>query len=235
MNAIPSLWAVVPVKPFAQAKTRLAPVLAPAGRALLARAMLEDVLAALAASPALAGILVVTGDADAEAIARLAGAEVLADRLNDGITAAVAAAARHLALAGCGGMLVVPADLPLLTPEDVELVARAHRGSPAVTMVAASNDGGTNALACSPPDAMAFSYGNGSFRRHWNEAESRGIAPRLLRLPRFGLDIDRPEDLAAFMTTPTLTRSYAFLSENLHTDGAGRACGQALTQKGTSR
>jgi 2-phospho-L-lactate guanylyltransferase len=212
MNRVPTLWAVVPVKPFEQAKTRLVPVLSLADRMILARAMLEDVLAALAGTPSLAGILVVTSDPTAQKIAQLAGAEVLAEQVNAGISAAVANASHHLALADCGGMLVVPADLPLITPVDVDLIVRAHRGPPSVTMIAASIDGGTNALACSPPDAMSFYFGKGSFKRHWSEAESRGITPRLLTLPRFGLDIDRPEDLFAFLSTPSLTRSYAFLS-----------------------
>ncbi|HSW20758.1 MAG TPA: 2-phospho-L-lactate guanylyltransferase [Ramlibacter sp.] len=207
----PTLWAVVPVKAFAFAKQRLAPVLAAHERAALARAMFADVLQALARNPFLAGALVVTQDAEAAAMARGAGAGVLSDPPESGLTPALSYAARTLAGARRAGMLVVPADLPLITCADIELIALGHRSSPAVTLVAAGSDGGTNALACSPPDAMPFFFGENSFRRHLDCARTLGLAPRVLTLPRFGRDIDRPDDLLAFLERPSATRTHAFL------------------------
>src|SRR5262249_5676595 len=141
------LWAVVPVKSFDRTKQRLMPLLSPAEREALAQAMLEDVLFALARSPSLAGILVITADIQAAAIARAANASVLADDEKAGMAAAVATAAGRLAVAEWEGMLVVPSDVPLITPLDVETVLAAHCVAPAVTMVPASTDGGTNVLA----------------------------------------------------------------------------------------
>jgi 2-phospho-L-lactate guanylyltransferase len=210
----PQLWAAVPVKSFACAKQRLMPLLDARERSGLARAMFEDVLQVLAHCPHLAGTVVVTSDADAVAIARAAGVEVLDDSANAGLVPAVQLAARHLADAGCAGMLVVPADLPLITAADIELIALAHRVAPSITLVAASNDGGTNALACSPPAAMPFCFGEDSFRRHRDAALSLGLAPRALTLPRFGRDIDRPDDLFAFLQHPTPTRTYAYLTDS---------------------
>src|SRR5829696_9433525 len=130
MSGSRNLWAVVPVKLFDDTKQRLMPVLAADERAALARAMLEDVLAVLMRVAALAGVLVITRDADAAAIARKAGALVLDDVQNAGTTAAVTQAARHLAAARRGGMLVIPADLPLITPSDIESIVAAHRAAP---------------------------------------------------------------------------------------------------------
>ena len=205
------LCAVVPVKSFTQAKQRLAPVLSPAERAGLARAMLTDVLCTLGKSPCLADILVVTGDRDAALLARGAGAAVLAADDTD-LTAALELAAHYLTALACSGMLIVPADLPLITPADIELIVLGHRTSPAVTLVAASNDGGTNALACSPPQALALSFGVDSFRRHQQSARAVGLEPKVLTLPRFGRDIDRPDDLRAFLAQPSPTRSHAYLT-----------------------
>lgn len=214
MNTSHGMWAVVPVKPFALTKRRLMPLLASHERDALARAMLADVLAALASTQSLAGILVITGDADAAAMARVAGASVLADAENAGTTAAVTKAAAHLAGAGRDGMLVIPADVPLMTPEDVELIIAAHRAAPSVTLVPASVDGGTNALACSPPDVMPVCFGDHSLRRHREAARSRGIEPQLLQLEHLGHDIDRPDDLAAFLSRASATQSYAYLTAN---------------------
>lgn len=208
----PVLWAVIPVKGFGRAKQRLAPVLAAHERAGLARAMFEDVLQVLAGCPFVAGTLVVTGDDEAAAIARAAGTEVLADPAEPGLAAALGHAARTLAAARCAGMLVVPADLPQITSADIELIALGHRRSPAVTLVAASSDGGTNALACSPPDAMPLLFGDDSFRRHREAALALGLAPRQLKLPRFGRDIDRPLDLLACLDERSNTRTCAYLS-----------------------
>ena len=156
MSASRGLWAVVPVKRFAQTKRRLMPQLASHEREALARAMLADVLFALVRTQSLAGIMVITGDADAAAMVHAAGAFVVADAENAGTAAAVTQAARHLAAAGRDGMLMIPADVPLITPADVEMIVAAHRAAPSVTLVPASIDAGTNALACSPPSLSRF-------------------------------------------------------------------------------
>ena len=212
MRVSHGLWAVVPVKLFARTKRRLMPQLASHEREALARAMLADVLSALARTQSLAGIMVITGDADASAMAQQAGAFVLADAENAGTTAAVTQAARHLAAAGRDGMLVIPADVPLIAPADVEMIVVAHRAAPSVTLVPASIDGGTNALACSPPGAVPVCFGDDSLRRHREAAQARGIEPQILPLEHLGNDIDRPDDLATFLLRPSPTQSYAYLT-----------------------
>lgn len=206
------LWAVVPVNLFARTKRRLKPLLSHDEREALARAMLEDVLLALTRTSALAGVMVITGDAKAAAMARAADAFVIADAENAGTTAAVTKAAQHLSGMGREGMLVVPADVPLITPADIETILAAHGTAPSTTLVPAGMDGGTNALACSPPGAIAFGFGDGSFRRHRNAARARGIEPKILRLERVGHDIDRPGDLATFLLRPSPTHTYAYLT-----------------------
>jgi 2-phospho-L-lactate/phosphoenolpyruvate guanylyltransferase len=208
------LWAVVPVKWLDRTKRRLTPLLAGHERVALARAMLEDVLCALTRAHSLAGVMVVTADAAAAAVAHEAGALVIADMDNAGMTAAVMVAARRLQGMGREGMLVVPADVPLITPADIETILTAHRAVPSVTLVPASIDGGTNALACSPPDVIPFCFGRDSFRRHREAARARGFEPAVLRLDRVGHDIDRPGDLDAFLLRPSPTRTYAYLAAN---------------------
>jgi FO synthase len=218
-DAVPSfmtgrygVMAVVPVKLFSRTKQRLAPLLSVEERAALARAMLEDVLSALTGARSLAGILVITGDATAAAVAQAAGAIVVADTENAGTTPAVTAAARHLEQTGQGGMLVISADVPLVTPADIEAILAAHGVAPSVTLVPASDDGGTNALACSPPQALAFAFGEASLRRHRDAAQARGLTPAVLNLHRVGRDIDRPEDIAHLLRHPPTTRTQAYLA-----------------------
>jgi 2-phospho-L-lactate guanylyltransferase len=205
MSALP-IWAVVPVKRTAEAKQRLANLLSAEQRQELALAMLQDVLHAVAAVSGLAGIALVTADIAATGVAHRFGASVWRENARDGHTAAVAAAARRLASQGAA-MLTVPGDIPLIQPDDLEAVLQASRESPAFTIVPARDDRGSNAVLCSPADAVELRFGEDSFLPHVAAAEAAGITPTVLRLPRIGLDLDRPEDLVAFLRIPSKTRA----------------------------
>jgi 2-phospho-L-lactate guanylyltransferase len=211
------ICAVVPVKETDKAKERLAGMIAPARRQQLACAMLEDVLAALAATAGLASILVVTIDPAAALIAARYGARVTAASAQEGHIAAVAGAARALAARRLG-MLTVPADIPLVAAQDICELIRAHRASTdaagrAFTIVPARDQRGSNAVLCSPADAVALRFGEDSFFPHLASAKENAIEPVVLRMPRVALDIDTPEDLAALIATgPSKTATSALLA-----------------------
>jgi coenzyme F420-0:L-glutamate ligase/coenzyme F420-1:gamma-L-glutamate ligase len=172
--------------------------------------MLEDVLAALG-DAGLDRILVVTPDPAAAAVAGQYGATALAEREGQGHTAAVArglAACREL---GASVMLTVPGDLPCLTTEEVRRVLAACRVPPAAVFVPSRSGLGTNAACLAPPDAVALRFGEPSFADHLAAARARGIEPVVLELPGAGLDIDRPEDLAALVALGPGTRAAAVL------------------------
>src|SRR5262249_26531585 len=128
------VWAVVPVKEVEGAKERLAPSLSPALRRALALAMLEDVLTAVAAATGLGGTLVVTVDPEGSLLARRYGARLIEDGARDGHTGAVAAGARLLAAERRAGMLALPGDIPLVTPDEIEALLAAHRPAPSFTI-----------------------------------------------------------------------------------------------------
>jgi 2-phospho-L-lactate guanylyltransferase len=208
------VWAVVPVKERDHAKERLAQLLPPRLRHGLALAMLEDVLGATAAARGLAGIVVVTVDPAAGRLARRFGARLVEDGARDGHTGAVAAAARLLQAEGRTGMLTLPGDIPLVTPAEIESLLAAHRRAPAFTIAPSHDEGGSNAILVSPPDAVPLRFGVDSFFPHLRAAAARGIRPTVLRLPGIAIDIDNPQDLAAFARRSSATRSHALLVEN---------------------
>jgi 2-phospho-L-lactate/phosphoenolpyruvate guanylyltransferase len=207
------IWAVVPAKDLAQAKRRLAGVLSVAERRAFARAMLEDVLFALARAPKLAGGLVVTRDAELAAIGHSFGMRVIADLRHQGPNGAIALAANKLAAEGAAGMIAIPADVPLASAAEIAEILASLGKAPAVALAPALADMGTNGIALAPPDAIPPSFGQRSFFRHREIALERGIEPRILRLAGLGLDVDRPQDLARFVARPSATRSYACLEE----------------------
>jgi 2-phospho-L-lactate/phosphoenolpyruvate guanylyltransferase len=220
-------WVVVPVRYLPDAKQRLAGVLSARERQELARAMLEDVLSALAASAGLAGILLVTPDREARRLARRYGARVLVEEENRGHTAASDLGARILAQEGATGMVQVPADIPLVRPDDIAALLHVHGAAPAVTLAPSRDERGTNALACSPPDVLPLCFGDDSFFPHLRQARALGIEPQIVRRPGLALDVDTPADLATFLAVPSKTRAYAYLAdsgiaERLDARGTGR-------------
>ena len=208
------LWVVVPVRYLPDAKQRLAGVLSARERQELARAMLEDVLSALAAGAGLAGILLVTREPEARHLAGRYGARVLVEEANRGHTAASSLGARTLAHEGAPGMVQVPADIPLVTPDDIAALLRAHGEAPAVTLAPSRDERGTNAVACSPPDLLPLRFGDDSFFPHLQRARALGVEPQIVRRPGLALDVDTPADLAAFLAAPSATRAYAYLAES---------------------
>lgn len=208
---MPGIWAVIPVKDLDGAKGRLAPVLAMEQRRQLFCLMLEDVLTALRACPGLSGLALVTRDADAAGLAGSYGARVLVEPENRGQSAAVAHGAEILAAEGAAGILAVPADVPLVTAAEIARLLAAHGSAPAVTIAPAADRRGTNGLLCSPPRAIPFHFGDDSFRPHAAAARDAGIEPRVVDLPGFALDVDRPGDLDALATRPGQSRAQAWL------------------------
>ena len=187
------------MKPLALALGRLAGVLpAPVRRALQA-AMLEDVLAACRGASALGPVLVVTADPAAAALAHDGGARVVADHAPPrGMNAAVVRGLLAAEAAGAGAGLVLTADLPLATAEDLAALLEAAPAGAGVT-IAPSRDGtGTNAMLVRPLWAVRPQLGPGSLARHSAAAAAAGLALVRVERPRLALDLDIPADLAAF-------------------------------------
>jgi 2-phospho-L-lactate guanylyltransferase len=210
----PDIWAVIPVKETTAAKGRLADAVPAHLRPGLALAMLEDVLAAIAQARGLAGIAVVTLDVDAHALAQRYGARILTDDARGGHTAAVAAAARTLEAEGRSGMLQMPGDIPLVTADEISFLLAAARPAPSFTIAPSHDDFGSNAVLVCPPAAVPLTFGDDSFRPHLRAAQACGIEPLIVRHPGIGLDIDRPEDIAAFARLRSRTRAQAFIDRH---------------------
>jgi 2-phospho-L-lactate guanylyltransferase len=212
------MWAVLPAKDFRHAKERLSPALSPAERQALFAAMLEDVLAAATAAvkgaAGLDGVLVLTREDKAAALAKRYGARVESEPANEGQSPAVARAAALLQSEGVNGVVTLPGDTPNLTPDEIAhlLAVHAAAAAPALTIVPSHDGRGSNCLCVSPPDLIPFHFGHNSFKPHLAEAEARGVTPAIVEdLPGIALDIDTPADLAKLLETDADTRARAYL------------------------
>ncbi|HUF39112.1 MAG TPA: 2-phospho-L-lactate guanylyltransferase [Anaerolineales bacterium] len=190
-----SLWAIVPIKPLRKGKSRLSPVLSEDERAELSRRMLVATVETLKKVRDINHVLVVSRDPEALAAARGAGARTLLENGNPEINGALTRAALVAGAYKARGVLVMPADLPLLDPDDVrEFVARG-RETPCVVIAPDRKREGTNALLLAPPDVIPFDYGPGSFRRHQESARIAGVPLKVFEAESISLDLDLPEDL----------------------------------------
>ena len=214
------VWALLPFKGARGAKRRLAPVLTASEREGLVLAMVRDVLEALTASASLAGVLVVSRDPIAQALAQEFGADVYADTAND-LSGAVCEASGHAqSHLSASGTLFVPGDVPLIRPDDVNAVLADHDR---VTLVPDAYDVGTNAAATSPPNAFEYLFDGKSFKPHIASALRAGIEARIVRRAAFGLDVDTIAELIEVAARSTGTRTGTFLDASGVRDKLGCA------------
>jgi 2-phospho-L-lactate guanylyltransferase len=217
--------AILPVKRFAQAKQRLGASVADPLRLQLARAMVGDVLAALAETAAIELTIVVTGEPSVAEAARSSGTSVIDDTAQDGQSAAVELGVQRALAEGIERVLCIPGDCPTLDPAELEALLGAGPGADSelavdsgpnansrpnvspdpddpstqrveVAIVPDRHGSGTNGLLLAPPDAIPPSFGPDSRERHTALALAAGIDPRIEQPPSLLLDIDTGEDLA---------------------------------------
>jgi 2-phospho-L-lactate guanylyltransferase len=204
---------IVPVKSFDMAKRRLASVLSEAERRELARIMLIDLLGMLVQVANASGVLVISREPAAEALAAAHGAEFIPEE-GQGLCAAVMQGAQYVAARGEPSMLMIPSDVPLASAAEIDRLILSHPAAPAVSIVSDLEGVGTNAIACSPPDFMPFLFGARSYAAHCQQAEARGARVNTLRLSGLSLDVDTPEDLRRLLTYETETETLAFLCDH---------------------
>ena len=137
------------------------------------------------------------------------GVTVVEDRLDEGQSAAASLGVERALQEGFERVLCVPGDCPALSPGGARrsCSARRARGGPEVVIVPDRHGSGTNGLLLAPPDAIAPSFGPGSFERHRSLVLAGGAALRVERPPSLLLDIDTDADLAGAAPSGSPTSS----------------------------
>ncbi len=182
---------LIPVKPFSQAKSRLAEAFNPAEREAMARSMLSTVITA---AQGLRVALVAPQTAqDVRRFALINGARFLPEPDGMDLNGAVRYATNQLAALNYERVLVVHSDLPLA--RDLNWLAEAD----GIVLVADRTGTGTNAIALPASCGFRFSYGPGSFQRHLEEARRVGFEPAVVVDPDgLSADVDLPSDAGIY-------------------------------------
>jgi 2-phospho-L-lactate/phosphoenolpyruvate guanylyltransferase len=199
-----SLWAIVPVKTLRRGKSRLAGVLTEDERKHLIQTLLTNTLRTLATVPDISQTLVVSSDSAALAMARDLGARTVQEDGTPELNMALRRATVVAKVYATDGVLVLPADLPLLRAEDIRTILLHAYPPPVVIIVPDRHRDGTNALFTSPAGLIKYSYGPGSFKKHCDSAKEIGARLEICELPDVALDLDLPEDLELYKQHETL-------------------------------
>ena len=195
-----SIWAVVPVKPFKQAKSRLAPVLSSEERESLSRNFLAHTLEMLSQAGQLQRTIVISRDSAVLSAARKQNAHTIAESGGPGLNEALTLATDIAISFGAHAVLVIPSDLPLLTAGDVSELIDVSADADHMSLAIAPDrrEAGTNGLFLRPPRLIPYAFGEDSFSKHVFRARWRHAQVEICRLPGFALDVDTPDDLEAY-------------------------------------
>lgn len=200
-------WAIVPVKPLREGKSRLAHILSSEERSSLTKKILGHTLEVLGKTKGIFRTMVVSRDPAVLKIARKHGALTFSESDKQDLNMALTRAT-HIAVAQqANSILILPSDLPFLTPEDVEMMINSveldgrngngngyHIHKRAITICSDHNEEGTNALLLSPPTGFNYRYGVGSFQQHLGEAERLGMSRVVVHTPGIKFDLDTEHD-----------------------------------------
>ena len=211
---------LIPFKSLATAKQRLAEALNQQQRSQLAEAMLRDVLTAAAGVIDRIDVALVTGDAQAQAMAKEFGFMVIEDTQNESETAAIQMATEQCEQRGYDTTIVVPADIPLISSDELHRVLEAAPDEGAV-FVPAYDRRGSNCILRRPASIIPLRFGNDSFLPHCEAMKRTGKELIILELPGIGLDIDNPHELELLVqregetNAQRLLRSWGFAGRDL--------------------
>jgi 2-phospho-L-lactate guanylyltransferase len=204
------IWAIIPVKPLRDGKSRLSHILSGDERAELTSYMLGRTIDILDEVMAVSRTLVVSRDPLALKIARQHGASTYGETEKQDLNLALTRASHIAAAQKANCILVLPSDLPFLTVEDIDMMVAA--ASPSVrngnggyyyaersmAICTDHNKDGTNALLVCPPTGFTFQYGPGSYDLHLAEAKRLGMSRRIVHAPGIKFDLDTVDDWGTY-------------------------------------
>jgi len=191
--------AFVPLKHPACARQRLLEELTAKQRHSMYFTLARRIITALRDVFLVRDTVIVTSSAEVEIFAGHLGVRVMHQVRDEGINAACEAALTSSSAIGITNALIVAGDLPLVCSESLtDLLQSAHLHERGVTIVPDRHHVGTNALVCTPADAIRLRFGPNSFAAHLRTAQEHGLETRIFESGELALDIDEPEDLDAW-------------------------------------
>ncbi len=208
-----TLYSIIPIKKLDKVKLRLSSLLNKEMRRELSLFMLRDVLKTIASTKEVDEAVVVSSDKAVLDVAEDYGFTPLDEGFQNGVNQAIEVANALCLRNGASSTLVLPADIPLIKPEDILQILGASRVEDSIVITPCIRLCGINALLRRPPDVIRTSYDNESFKTHIKYAYQENIHLSVVKLKSVMLDIDTPEDIKEFMSIRNVTETYDFISK----------------------
>ncbi|GAA2099207.1 2-phospho-L-lactate guanylyltransferase [Streptomyces albiaxialis] len=213
---------VVPLKPLARAKSRLAASVGDAALPGLALAFAQDTVGAVLACPAVRGVVVVTDDPLAAAALSALGARTVPDTPAAGLNAALAHGEAAARAADPGtAVAALNADLPALRPHELHGVLEWASRFPRAFLPDAAEIG-TTLLSAMPGTPLVPAFGGLSRARH---RASGAVEIGLSGVDSVRQDVDTGEDLEAARKLGLGRRTAALLAAPCGSGRSGRPGG----------
>jgi 2-phospho-L-lactate guanylyltransferase len=190
-----ALWAIVPVKPLRRNKSLLSGLLTEEERSELNHRLLVQTINTLKSTPQIENILVISKDDRALTVARDQGARTVLEPGDSRLNLSLARATIIAKTYSMQGVLILPADLPFLSKEDITVLLEKAKEPPVIVIVPDRYKQETNALLVCPAGLIDYEFGPGSFSRHCERARAVNVRLEICELPSMALNMNLPEDL----------------------------------------
>lgn len=206
------IFAIVPVKRLENGKSRLATFLSSTERIKLCELLLKDTLSTLKKTSRISEVIVVSSDVQAEKIAKRYDAKFLKEDKDSGVNEAVAFADRYCSEARATATLVIPQDLPLLLPEDIDRICESAEGYEKCLVICPSlRYDGSNALLRKPSLLLQTHYENNSYQTHLKLARDIGANVNVILSRRIMTDLDTVEDVQNLIKESSIHKAVMYL------------------------
>jgi 2-phospho-L-lactate guanylyltransferase len=207
------IFAIVPVKSFERGKSRLASMLDVVKRVKLCELLLDDTLTTLHNAYAISEVVVVSSDRRAHLISDKHGARFLKEYEEGGVNKAIAIADSYCSNAGADATMVIPQDLPLLVPYDINMICESAIGYDKYMAICPS-------LRYDGSMLIETYYDNNSFDMHVKAAKEIGASIKIILSRRIMTDLDTVKDAENLMNEQTMAKSVLYLrsqvKRNMH-------------------
>jgi len=193
-----SLWAIIPIKPLSRGKSRLSSVLSDQERENLNRNLLNRTINCLKQVEEIDQIIVISYDPAVLSFSREFGVKTLQENRNTSLNNALRKATQAAKAFNATQLLIIPADLPFMMPEDLISMIYKSKSAPEIIIAPDRKMYGTNALFINPPGILDYDFGQWSFKKHIEQAERLKIRVEIINNERLGFDLDLPEDMVIY-------------------------------------
>ncbi len=185
--------AIIPVKTFSNAKTRLE--ISQQQKEDLCKIMLEEILRTISISPQIEKTIIVTKEEKAIEIGKKFNTFTIIDEKEESVNSAIALADKYLLENNFDASIVFPQDIPYIKTQDIDFMLNYKTPPNFAIVVPSRRFDGTNALVRMPIDLMETHYDEDSYKIHMNTAKEHTLNVALIFVKRIMLDVDNSEDL----------------------------------------